>query len=124
MLLKLVFDNGEAARAQQVALHELVAGLKVAAQPDAHQRQVPACREEVPALQVARRLDLAHHWQPCSSRDRWLRLYKVACSELRALVPVLQADLVMIVHWVIQMRTLAPGLSKRDSLSRLAKQEM
>ena len=35
VLLKLVLDNGEAARAQQIALHELVARLKVAAQPNA-----------------------------------------------------------------------------------------
>lgn len=40
VLLKLVLDDGEAARAQQIALHELVACLKVAAQPNADQRQV------------------------------------------------------------------------------------
>ena len=68
VLLELVLDDGQAARAQQVALHELVACLKVAAQPDAHQRQIAARREEVASLQIPWRLNLAHHWQPCSRK--------------------------------------------------------
>ena len=67
VLLELVLDNGQAARAQQVALHQLVAGLEVAAQPDAHQRQVPARWEKVSALKIPWRLDLAHHRQPCKT---------------------------------------------------------
>ena len=78
VLLELVLYDGQAARAQQVALHELVACLKVAAQPDAHQRQIAARREEIASLQIPRRLNLAHHWQPCSTQIR------VSAREARA----------------------------------------
>lgn len=65
VLLVFIADNGEAASAQQILLHELPARLKVGAQSDADQRQVPAGREEVTAFQEARRLYVPNYWQPC-----------------------------------------------------------
>jgi len=65
MLLKLVFDDGQASGAQHVPLHELVAGLKIAPEPNANEGQIPPCWEEVASLQVPWSLNLAHNWEPC-----------------------------------------------------------
>ena len=48
VLLEVVAHDGQAARAQPVVGHQLVAGLVVAAQPYPHQRQVPATRTHSP----------------------------------------------------------------------------
>lgn len=68
VLLKVVAHDGQPAGAEQVAVHELPRGLKVAAQADADQRQVASGREEVAALQEARHPDLAHDRQACAAR--------------------------------------------------------
>jgi len=49
---------------QQVSLHQLLAGLHIAAQPHTHQRQVLPHGEEVTALQEARLVDVAGNGQP------------------------------------------------------------
>lgn len=51
---------------QQVSLHQLLAGLHIAAQPHTHQGQVLAHGEEVTTLQEARLLDVAGNRQPCT----------------------------------------------------------
>ena len=66
MHLKLVAHDCKAPHTQQVFVHELLAGLKVAAQADAHHGQVLPHWKEVPALQVARLPDLSDHWQACT----------------------------------------------------------
>ena len=123
VLLKLVFDNCKSACAQHVALHKLVAGLKVAAQPNAHKCQVLACREEVPSLQIAWRLNLSHHWQACSSHGEWLSYELLpALMGLQYCLHCKQ-NLMLTVRRDSQMRTMTSDFSKLDSHSRLAKQD-
>ena len=75
VLIKVVPHNRETGRAEEVRVHELLGGVVVAAEADAEQREVPARREEVAALEEGRRLDAADDVEACTLSPA--RLYDI-----------------------------------------------
>jgi hypothetical protein len=67
--VKVVSHHSQSSCAQQVALHELQAGLHIAAQAHAHQGKVLTHGEEVTALQEPRLYDVASDGQACRCED-------------------------------------------------------